>query len=64
MHPRTHTSLLALLLAPLLACGAEPTPDAQNPYRVIDGKDLVYFLSVIGCALFATGVIIRSHRSG
>ena len=31
---------------------------------VIDGKDLVYFLSVIGFALFATGVIIRSHRSG
>jgi len=31
---------------------------------VIDGKDLVYFLSVIGFALFATGVVIRSHRSG
>jgi ABC-2 type transport system permease protein len=31
---------------------------------VIDGKDLVYFLSVIGFALFATGVIIRGHRSG
>jgi ABC-2 type transport system permease protein len=31
---------------------------------VIDAKDLVYFLSVIGFALFATGVIIRSHRSG
>jgi ABC-2 type transport system permease protein len=31
---------------------------------VIDGKDLVYFLSVIGFALFATGVVIRGHRSG
>ena len=31
---------------------------------VIDAKDLVYFLSVIGFALFATGVIIRGHRSG
>ena len=31
---------------------------------VIDARDLVYFLSVIGFALFATGVIIRGHRSG
>ena len=31
---------------------------------VIDAKDLVYFLSVIGFALFATGVIIRGHRAG
>jgi ABC-2 type transport system permease protein len=31
---------------------------------VIDAKDLVYFLSVIGFALFATGVVIRGHRSG
>jgi len=31
---------------------------------VIDGKDLAYFLSVIGFALFATGVVIRGHRSG
>jgi ABC-2 type transport system permease protein len=31
---------------------------------VIDSKDLAYFLSVIGFALFATGVIIRSHRAG
>ena len=31
---------------------------------VIDLRDLVYFLSVIGFALFATGVIIRSHRAG
>ncbi len=31
---------------------------------VIDGRDLAFFLSVIGFALFATGVVIRSHRSG
>jgi len=31
---------------------------------VVDTKDLAYFLSVIGFALFATGVIIRGHRAG
>lgn len=31
---------------------------------VIDARDLVFFLSVIGFALFATGVILRSHRAG
>jgi ABC-2 type transport system permease protein len=31
---------------------------------VIDTRDLFFFLSVIGFALFATGVIIRNHRSG
>ena len=31
---------------------------------VIDTRDLLYFFSVIGYALFATGVIIRSHRAG
>ena len=31
---------------------------------VIDTRDLFFFLSVIGVALFATGVIIRGHRSG
>jgi ABC-2 type transport system permease protein len=31
---------------------------------VIDLRDLVFFLSVIGFALFATGVIIRGHRAG
>ncbi|MSQ54169.1 MAG: ABC transporter permease [Betaproteobacteria bacterium] len=31
---------------------------------VIDLKDLAFFLSVIGFALFATGVIIRGHRAG
>ena len=31
---------------------------------VIDTRDLFYFLSVIGFALFATGVILRGHRAG
>ncbi|TAK85846.1 MAG: ABC transporter permease [Betaproteobacteria bacterium] len=31
---------------------------------VIDLRDLVFFLSIIGFALFATGVVIRSHRAG
>jgi len=31
---------------------------------VIDTRDLFFFLSVIGFALFATSVIIRSHRAG
>ena len=31
---------------------------------VIDSRDLIFFLSVIGFALFATGVVLRSHRAG
>jgi ABC-2 type transport system permease protein len=31
---------------------------------VIDTRDLFFFLSVIGFALFATSVIIRNHRAG
>ena len=31
---------------------------------VIDTRNLLFFLSVIGFALFATGVIIRGHRAG
>ena len=31
---------------------------------VIDSRDLIYFLSVIGFSLFTTGVVIRSHRAG
>lgn len=31
---------------------------------VIDSRDLVFFLSLIGFALFATGVVIRAHRAG
>jgi ABC-2 type transport system permease protein len=31
---------------------------------VIDLRDLAFFFSVIGFALFATGVVIRGHRAG
>jgi ABC-2 type transport system permease protein len=31
---------------------------------VLDSRDLLFFFSVIGFALFATGVIIRGHRAG
>ena len=31
---------------------------------MVDSRDLLYFLSVIGFALFTTGVIIRNHRAG
>jgi ABC-2 type transport system permease protein len=31
---------------------------------VIDSRDLLFFLSVMGFALFATGIIIRGHRAG
>jgi len=31
---------------------------------VIDTRDLAYFLSVMAFSLFATGVVIRSHRAG
>jgi ABC-2 type transport system permease protein len=31
---------------------------------VIDSRDVAFFLSLIGFALFATGVIIRGHRAG
>ena len=31
---------------------------------VIDTRDLFFFLSVIGFALFATSVILRNHRAG
>ena len=37
-----------------------------DPFQrgVIDSRDLIYFLSVIGFALFATGVILRNYRAG
>ena len=31
---------------------------------VIDMRDVVFFVSVIGFALFTTGVVIRGHRAG
>jgi ABC-2 type transport system permease protein len=31
---------------------------------VLDSRDFIFFASVIGFALFATGVIIRNQRAG
>ena len=31
---------------------------------VLDSRDVLYFLSVIGFSLFTTGVVIRAHRAG
>ena len=31
---------------------------------VLDSRDFIFFFSVIGFALFTTGVIIRNHRAG
>jgi ABC-2 type transport system permease protein len=31
---------------------------------VLDSRDLIFFLSVIGFSLFATSVILRTHRAG
>jgi ABC-2 type transport system permease protein len=31
---------------------------------LLDSRDLIFFLSVMGYALFATGVILRGHRAG
>ncbi len=31
---------------------------------VLDTRDLVFFVTLIGFALFATGVILRAHRAG
>jgi ABC-2 type transport system permease protein len=31
---------------------------------VLDSRDILYFLSVIGFSLFTTSVILRSHRAG
>jgi ABC-2 type transport system permease protein len=31
---------------------------------VVDSRDFIFFLSVIGVSLFTTGVIIRGHRAG
>ena len=31
---------------------------------VLDSRDLLFFFSVMGFSLFATGVVLRSHRAG
>jgi ABC-2 type transport system permease protein len=31
---------------------------------VLDSRDIIFFLSVIGFSLFTTSVILRTHRAG
>ena len=31
---------------------------------ILDSRDIVFFLSVMGFSLFTTGVILRGHRAG
>ena len=31
---------------------------------VLDSRDIIFFLSIIGFSLFTTGVIIRGNRAG
>jgi len=31
---------------------------------ILDSRDVIFFLSVIGFSLFTTGVILRGHRAG
>jgi len=31
---------------------------------LLDSRDIVFFLSLIGFTLFVTGVILRGHRAG
>jgi ABC-2 type transport system permease protein len=31
---------------------------------ILDSRDIIFFLSIIGFSLFTTGVIIRGHRAG
>ena len=31
---------------------------------LLDSRDLLYFLSLMGFSLFTTSVIIRAHRAG
>jgi ABC-2 type transport system permease protein len=31
---------------------------------VLDSRDIIFFLSLIGFSLFTTSVILRTHRAG
>jgi ABC-2 type transport system permease protein len=48
-----------------LVSGLSSLTHFQNAQRgVIDSRDLLFFLSVIGFSLFTTGVVLRSQRAG
>ena len=51
-------------LANLVASFSVMTHYVSFSNGVLDSRDVVFFLSVIGFSLFTTGVILRSHRSG
>jgi ABC-2 type transport system permease protein len=48
----------------LVAAMSVMTHFAAFQRGVLDIRDLVFFVSIIGFALFTTGVVIRSHRAG
>ena len=51
-------------LANLVASFSVMTHYVSFSNGVLDSRDVIFFLSVIGFSLFTTGVILRSHRSG
>ena len=61
---RLLTSLDWSWLTSLAAAMSVMTHFAAFQRGVIDVRDLVFFASLIGFALFTTGVILRSHRAG
>jgi ABC-2 type transport system permease protein len=62
------TDLLARWLAPWLVEGVAGFSVLTHfdgfQKGLIDSRDFVFFASVIGFALFVTGVILRGHRAG
>jgi ABC-2 type transport system permease protein len=62
------TDLLAMLdcqrLVDISAAFSVLTHFGSVSKGVLDSRDIIYFLSIIGFSLFTTGVIIRSHRAG
>ena len=51
-------------LRDIVAAFSVMTHFEQFQRGVVDTSDVVFFLGMIGFALFTTGVIIRSHRAG
>ena len=48
-----------------IVAGFSVMPHFEGFHRgVLDSRDIVFFLSIIGFSLFGTSVIIRSHRAG
>ena len=48
-----------------IVAGFSVMPHFEGFHRgVLDSRDIIFFLSIIGFSLFGTSVIIRSHRAG